>query len=40
MDKRYRSLSKILDHPMQMLVFFSLPSSVRLEWVRRLIYDH
>ncbi|MFQ6635186.1 hypothetical protein Gotur_010587, partial [Gossypium turneri] len=32
-DERYRALSKILDHPTQMLIFFSLPSSVRLEWV-------
>ncbi|MFQ6634629.1 hypothetical protein Gotur_010915, partial [Gossypium turneri] len=32
-DERYRALSKILDHPMQMLIFFSLPSFVRLEWV-------
>ncbi|MBA0739679.1 hypothetical protein Gogos_012925, partial [Gossypium gossypioides] len=31
-DERYRALSKILDHPMQMLIFFSLLSSVRLEW--------
>ncbi|MFQ6634630.1 hypothetical protein Gotur_010915, partial [Gossypium turneri] len=30
-DERYRALSKILDHPMQMLIFFSLPSFVRLE---------
>ncbi|MFQ6634631.1 hypothetical protein Gotur_010915, partial [Gossypium turneri] len=28
-DERYRALSKILDHPMQMLIFFSLPSFVR-----------
>ncbi|KAG8499115.1 hypothetical protein CXB51_005530 [Gossypium anomalum] len=27
-DERYRALSKILDHPTQMLIFFSLPSSV------------
>ncbi|MBA0869512.1 hypothetical protein Goshw_029187, partial [Gossypium schwendimanii] len=31
-DERYRALSKIPDHPTQMLIFFSLPSSVRLEW--------
>ncbi|MFQ6642824.1 hypothetical protein Gotur_018258, partial [Gossypium turneri] len=31
-DERYRALSKIPDHPTQMLVFFSLPSDVRLEW--------
>ncbi|KAK5846762.1 hypothetical protein PVK06_003060 [Gossypium arboreum] len=30
-DKRYCALSKIPNHPMQMLIFFSLPSSVRLE---------
>ncbi|MFQ6652194.1 hypothetical protein Gotur_024176, partial [Gossypium turneri] len=32
-DERYFALSKIPDHPTQMLIFFSLPSSVRLEWV-------
>ncbi|MFQ6634341.1 hypothetical protein Gotur_010114, partial [Gossypium turneri] len=32
-DERYRASSKISDHPTQMLIFFSLPSSVRLEWV-------
>ncbi|MFQ6624380.1 hypothetical protein Gotur_003764 [Gossypium turneri] len=32
-DERYRALSKIPDHPTQMLVFFSLPSNVRLEWI-------
>ncbi|MBA0881390.1 hypothetical protein Goshw_027386, partial [Gossypium schwendimanii] len=31
-DERYRALSRIPYHPMQMLIFFSLPSSVRLEW--------
>ncbi|MFQ6665205.1 hypothetical protein Gotur_032014, partial [Gossypium turneri] len=31
-DERYRALSKIPDHPTQMLVFFSLPSDARLEW--------
>ncbi|KAK5836815.1 hypothetical protein PVK06_012617 [Gossypium arboreum] len=30
-DERYRALNKIPDHPMQMLIFFSLPSAVRLE---------
>ncbi|KAK5835909.1 hypothetical protein PVK06_011624 [Gossypium arboreum] len=30
-DERYRALSKIPDHPTQMLIFFSLPSAVRLE---------
>ncbi|KAK8329040.1 hypothetical protein V6Z11_A11G291500 [Gossypium hirsutum] len=30
-DERYRTLSKISDHPTQMLIFFSLPSAVRLE---------
>ncbi|MFQ6623210.1 hypothetical protein Gotur_001445, partial [Gossypium turneri] len=32
-DERYRTLSKIPDHLTQMLIFFSLLSSVRLEWV-------
>ncbi|MBA0741402.1 hypothetical protein Gogos_014561 [Gossypium gossypioides] len=36
----YHALRKILNHPMQMLIFFSLPSSVRLEWVRRFLFDH
>ncbi|MBA0561387.1 hypothetical protein Golob_018223, partial [Gossypium lobatum] len=31
-DERYCVLSKIPDHPTQMLIFFSLPSFVRLEW--------
>ncbi|KAK8259926.1 hypothetical protein V6Z12_D13G087800 [Gossypium hirsutum] len=39
-DERYRALSKIPDHPTQMLVFFSLPSAARLEWVRRFLSDH
>ncbi|KAG8501515.1 hypothetical protein CXB51_003820 [Gossypium anomalum] len=39
-DERYRALSKISDHPTQMLIFFSLPSVVRLEWVRRVLADH
>ncbi|KAG8485667.1 hypothetical protein CXB51_018850 [Gossypium anomalum] len=39
-DERYRTLSKIPDHPTQMLIFFSLPSDVRLEWVRRFLADH
>ncbi|XP_012464561.1 uncharacterized protein LOC105783564 [Gossypium raimondii] len=39
-DERYRALSKIPDHPTQMLIFFSLPSDVRLEWVRRFLADH
>ncbi|PPD82820.1 hypothetical protein GOBAR_DD20249 [Gossypium barbadense] len=39
-DERFRALSKIPDHPTQMLVFFSLPSNVRLEWVRRFFADH
>ncbi|MBA0876881.1 hypothetical protein Goshw_019364, partial [Gossypium schwendimanii] len=30
-DERYQVLSKIPDHPTQMIVFFSLPSVVRLE---------
>ncbi|XP_052478377.1 uncharacterized protein At2g29880-like [Gossypium raimondii] len=33
-DERYRALSKIPDHPTQMLVFFSLPSAAQLEWIR------
>ncbi|MFQ6666180.1 hypothetical protein Gotur_032636 [Gossypium turneri] len=32
-DEQYRALSKISDHPTQMLIFFSLPSDVRLEWI-------
>ncbi|MFQ6654853.1 hypothetical protein Gotur_025660 [Gossypium turneri] len=39
-DDRYRALSKIPDHPTQMLVFFSLPSAARLEWVRSFLSDH
>ncbi|KAH1056884.1 hypothetical protein J1N35_034949 [Gossypium stocksii] len=39
-NKCYRALSKILGHPTQMLIFFSLPSFVRLEWVRRFLADH
>ncbi|MFQ6656335.1 hypothetical protein Gotur_026490 [Gossypium turneri] len=39
-DEHYRALSKIPDHPTQMLVFFSLPSDVRLEWVRRFLANH
>ncbi|MBA0644392.1 hypothetical protein Goklo_028559 [Gossypium klotzschianum] len=39
-DERYCALSKITDHPTQMLIFFSLHSSVRLEWVRRFLFDH
>ncbi|PPS11523.1 hypothetical protein GOBAR_AA09121 [Gossypium barbadense] len=39
-DERYRALSKIPDHPTQMLIFFSLPSAVRLEWVKRFLTDH
>ncbi|MFQ6655442.1 hypothetical protein Gotur_025995 [Gossypium turneri] len=39
-DERYRALSKIPDHPTQMLIFFSLPSAARLEWVRRFLSDH
>ncbi|MBA0756635.1 hypothetical protein Gogos_021668, partial [Gossypium gossypioides] len=31
-DERYCALSTIPYHPTQMLLFFSLPSSVRLEW--------
>ncbi|MBA0785377.1 hypothetical protein Gotri_024933, partial [Gossypium trilobum] len=32
-DECYRALRKIPDHPTQMVIFFNLPSSVRLEWV-------
>ncbi|PPD95900.1 hypothetical protein GOBAR_DD07067 [Gossypium barbadense] len=39
-DERFRALSKILDHSTEMLVFFSLPSDVLLEWVRRFLADH
>nr|KJB11808.1 hypothetical protein B456_002G1085002 [Gossypium raimondii] len=39
-DERYRALSKIPDHPTQMLVFFSLPYAARMEWVRRFLSDH
>ena len=31
------ALSKIPDEPNQMIVFFSLPSNLRLEWVRRFL---
>ncbi|XP_040963019.1 uncharacterized protein At2g29880-like [Gossypium hirsutum] len=39
-DERYRALSKIPDHLTQMLIFFSLPSFVRLEWVIRFLADY
>ena len=39
-DQWYDALSKILDHPTQMIVFFSLPSVARLEWVRRFLSYH
>ncbi|KHG04766.1 Replicative DNA helicase [Gossypium arboreum] len=39
-DERYRALSKIPDHPTQMLIFFSSPSAMRLERVRRFLVDH
>ncbi|XP_017644266.1 uncharacterized protein LOC108484893 [Gossypium arboreum] len=39
-DERYRALSKIQDHPTQMLIFFSLPSVVQLEWVKKFLADH
>nr|KJB80899.1 hypothetical protein B456_013G120700 [Gossypium raimondii] len=32
--------NKIPDHPTQMIVFFSLPSVARLEWVRRFLSHH
>ncbi|XVF63723.1 hypothetical protein PTKIN_Ptkin09bG0108900 [Pterospermum kingtungense] len=34
------ALSKIPDHPSQMLVFFSLPPSRKLGWVRRFLSTH
>ncbi|PPD98872.1 hypothetical protein GOBAR_DD04086 [Gossypium barbadense] len=39
-DQRYDALSKIPDHPNQTIVFFSLPSVARLEWVRRFLSHH
>ncbi|KHG04883.1 Replicative DNA helicase [Gossypium arboreum] len=36
-DEHYRALRKIPDHPTQMLIFFSLPSFVQLECVRRFL---
>ncbi|KAH1108365.1 hypothetical protein J1N35_012133 [Gossypium stocksii] len=39
-NERYRALSKIPNYPTQMLIFFSLPSSVRLEWIRRFLANH
>ena len=39
-DQRYDALSKIPNHPTQMIVFFSLPSVAQLEWVRRFLSDH
>ncbi|MFQ6643007.1 hypothetical protein Gotur_017603 [Gossypium turneri] len=39
-DEHYCTLSKIPDHPTQILIFFSLPSSVRLKWVRRFLSDY
>ncbi|MBA0626133.1 hypothetical protein Godav_003853, partial [Gossypium davidsonii] len=36
-DEPYRASSKIPDYLTQMFIFFSLPSSVRLEWVRRFL---
>ncbi|XP_040948430.1 uncharacterized protein At2g29880 isoform X3 [Gossypium hirsutum] len=39
-DQRYDVLSKIPDHPTQMIVFFSLPSVARLEWVRKFLSHH
>ncbi|MBA0698747.1 hypothetical protein Goari_000442 [Gossypium aridum] len=38
-DEHYRALSKIPDHPTQMLIFFSLPL-VQLDWVRKFLSDH
>ncbi|MBA0817925.1 hypothetical protein Gohar_022427 [Gossypium harknessii] len=39
-DECYRALSKIPDHPTQMLIFFSLPSSVQMECVRRFLFNY
>ncbi|XVF58017.1 hypothetical protein PTKIN_Ptkin07bG0028600 [Pterospermum kingtungense] len=39
-DEMDIALSKIPDHPSQMLVFFSLPPSRRLRWVRRFLGTH
>ncbi|XVF56335.1 hypothetical protein PTKIN_Ptkin06aG0111100 [Pterospermum kingtungense] len=39
-DKMDITLGKIPDHPSQMLVFFSLPPSLRLRWVRRFLSTH
>nr|KJB11819.1 hypothetical protein B456_002G2175002 [Gossypium raimondii] len=39
-NQQYDALSKIPDHPTQMIVFFSLPSVGRLEWVRRFLSHH
>ncbi|MFQ6653932.1 hypothetical protein Gotur_025104 [Gossypium turneri] len=39
-DERYRALNKIPNHPKQMLIFFSLPYSVQLQYVRRFLSDH
>ncbi|MBA0761711.1 hypothetical protein Gotri_024322 [Gossypium trilobum] len=39
-DECYRALSKISDHSTQMLIFFSLPSSVQMECVRRFLFNY
>ncbi|XVF59148.1 hypothetical protein PTKIN_Ptkin07bG0252500 [Pterospermum kingtungense] len=39
-DEMHIALSKIPDHPTQMLVFFSLPPSQRLGWVQRFLTTH
>ncbi|XVF16939.1 hypothetical protein REPUB_Repub10bG0074100 [Reevesia pubescens] len=39
-DEMDIALSKIPDHPSQILVFFSLLSSRRLGWVRRFLANH
>ncbi|PPD99794.1 hypothetical protein GOBAR_DD03200 [Gossypium barbadense] len=39
-DQQYDALSKIPDHPTQMIIFFSLPSVARLEWVRIFLSHH
>ncbi|MBA0747685.1 hypothetical protein Gogos_004579 [Gossypium gossypioides] len=39
-DERYHALRNIPDHPTKMHIFFSLPSSVRLERVRRFLSDY
>ncbi|MBA0568449.1 hypothetical protein Golob_005945, partial [Gossypium lobatum] len=39
-DERIDALTKIPNHPTQMLIFLSLPHSMRLAWVRKFISSH